>query len=129
LAKSIDFLMENNTSVFVKWLSAIIKKLQQVTVSTVVKDISGNFNELKICLMAIRISNVHFFTENLEESKKSSDEQRHNDDILICETDDVKFGDSDVEKEPLFDPSVNEKNIQALNGKSKTLIDFVNLLI
>lgn len=126
LAKSIDFLMENNTSVFVKWLSAIIKKLQQVTVSTVMKDIPGNFNKFKICLIAIIISNVHIFTENLEESKRSIDKQRHND-ILICETDDVKFGDFDEEKEPLFDSSVNEKNIQALNGKSKTIIDFVNL--
>lgn len=42
LAKSIDFLMENNTTVFVKWLSTIIKKLQQVTVSTTEKKISGN---------------------------------------------------------------------------------------
>jgi len=41
LAKSIDFLMENNTTVFVKWLSTIIKKLQQVTVSTTEKDLSG----------------------------------------------------------------------------------------
>lgn len=43
LAESIDFLMENNTSIFVKWLSTIIKKLQQVTVSTTENKISGNF--------------------------------------------------------------------------------------
>lgn len=42
LAKSIDFLMESNTTIFVKWLSTIIKKLQQVTVSTTEKDMSGN---------------------------------------------------------------------------------------
>lgn len=44
LAKSIDFVMENNTAVFVKWLTTIIKKLQQVTVSTREKKESGNFN-------------------------------------------------------------------------------------
>lgn len=42
LAKSIDFLMESNTNIFVKWLSTIIKKLQQVTVSTTEKNTSGN---------------------------------------------------------------------------------------
>lgn len=42
LAKSIDFVMENNTSIFVKWLSTVIKKLQQVTVSTTEEDIPGN---------------------------------------------------------------------------------------
>lgn len=46
LAKSIDFVMENNTAVFVKWLSTIIKKLQQVTVSTKEKKESGNFSKL-----------------------------------------------------------------------------------
>lgn len=43
LAKSIDFVMENNTIVFVKWLSTIIKKLQQVTISTAKNDIPSNF--------------------------------------------------------------------------------------
>lgn len=41
LAESISFLMENNTTVFVKWLSTIIKKLQQVTVSTTEQNVSG----------------------------------------------------------------------------------------
>lgn len=48
LAKSIDFVMENNTTVFVKWLSTIIKKLQQVTVSTIEKNVSGILNKLII---------------------------------------------------------------------------------
>jgi len=48
LAKSIDFVMESNTTVFVKWLSTIIKKLQQVTVSTTKQIESGNLNSLKI---------------------------------------------------------------------------------
>lgn len=49
LAKSIDFVMESNTTVFVKWLSTVIKKLQQVTVSTTspmpqtTTNILGNF--------------------------------------------------------------------------------------
>lgn len=53
LAKSIDFVMENNTTVFVKWLSTIIKKLQQVTVSTIKQNVSGNLNNLEfiICVM------------------------------------------------------------------------------
>lgn len=42
LAKSIDFVMENNTNVFVKWLSTIIKQLQQVNVPTTENDVSGN---------------------------------------------------------------------------------------
>lgn len=42
LAKSIDFVMENNTDVFVKWLSTVIKSLQQVTVSTTKNDVSSN---------------------------------------------------------------------------------------
>lgn len=44
LAKSIDFVMENNTSIFVKWLTTVIKKLQQVTVSTTEKNTPGNLN-------------------------------------------------------------------------------------
>lgn len=44
LTKSIDFVMEDNTNHFVKWLSTIIKKLQQVTVSTVEKNLSGSLN-------------------------------------------------------------------------------------
>jgi len=48
LAKSIDFVMENNTTVFVKWLSTVIKKLQQVTVSTTKQIVSGNLNGLKL---------------------------------------------------------------------------------
>lgn len=43
LAKSISFLMENNTTIFVKWLSTIIKKLQQVTVSTTEQNVPGDF--------------------------------------------------------------------------------------
>lgn len=50
LAKSIDFLMESNTNIFVKWLSTIIKKLQQVTVSTTEKNTSGNLTELNFYL-------------------------------------------------------------------------------
>lgn len=42
LATSINFLMENNTTIFVKWLSTIIKKLQQITVSSTENKISGN---------------------------------------------------------------------------------------
>lgn len=42
LTKSVDFLMENNTHIFVKWLSTIIKKLQQVTVSTAKNRTPGN---------------------------------------------------------------------------------------
>lgn len=51
LAKSIDFVMESNTTVFVKWLSTIIKKLQQVTVSTTKQIESGNLNSFKILLV------------------------------------------------------------------------------
>lgn len=47
LAKSIDFVMESNTTVFVKWLSTIIKKLQQVTVSTTNQIVSGNLNNFE----------------------------------------------------------------------------------
>lgn len=55
LTKSIDFLMENNTNVFVKWLSTIIKKLQQVTVSTEEKKISGNFYKLKFSYLILTL--------------------------------------------------------------------------
>lgn len=51
LAKSIDFVMENNTIVFVKWLSTIIKKLQQVTISTAKNDVSGNLNIYSVHLI------------------------------------------------------------------------------
>jgi len=50
LAKSIDFVMESNTTVFVKWLSTIIKKLQQVTVSTTKQIVSGNLNNFEFII-------------------------------------------------------------------------------
>jgi len=56
LAKSIDFVMESNTTVFVKWLSTIIKKLQQVTVSTTKQIVSGNINNLEIIICFMFLS-------------------------------------------------------------------------
>lgn len=53
LAKSIDFVMESNTTVFVKWLSTIIKKLQQVTVSATQQIVSGNLNNLGIIICSM----------------------------------------------------------------------------
>lgn len=53
LAKSIDFVMESNTTVFVKWLSTIIKKLQQVTVSTTKQIVSGILNNLEIIICSV----------------------------------------------------------------------------
>lgn len=53
LAKSIDFVMESNTTVFVKWLSKIIKKLQQVTVSTTKQNVSGNLNNIDIIICSV----------------------------------------------------------------------------
>lgn len=52
LAKSIDFVMENNTTVFVKWLSTIIKKLQ-VTISTAKNDIPSNFYIYSVYLINV----------------------------------------------------------------------------
>lgn len=65
LAKSIDFVMENNTTVFVKWLSTIIKKLQQVTISTAKNDISSNFNIYSVHLIDMFDINRNSFLKKL----------------------------------------------------------------
>ncbi|VVC41650.1 Hypothetical protein CINCED_3A018435 [Cinara cedri] len=95
LVKSIDFLMENNTPIFVKWLSTVIKKLQQVTVST---------TEI----------------EDLQTPKQNTSIIPHKngqtDDILICEVPNEKLKISDEEKEELkLDFPVEENGAQQLN--------------
>lgn len=121
LAKSIDFLMENNTSVFVKWLSEIIKNLQQVTVSTAVKDVSGNFDGFKLHLV-VRNVIVYIFTDNFEVSKNITTDIKRNHDET--ESDDVKLVSSEEKKDILFHSSDNEKSIQEINGKSKMISVF-----
>lgn len=54
-----------------------------------------------------------------------ANEKLHNEDILICEANDIKFDDSDEEKEELmFDLGVNE-DIQTFNRKSMTIIIYL----
>ncbi|XP_015366735.1 PREDICTED: uncharacterized protein LOC107163707 [Diuraphis noxia] len=92
LAKSIDFVMESNTTVFVKWLSTIIKKLQQVTVSTT--------NQ-------IESDNLQTSEENITTNKKNEI-----DNISISETSDIKLNNTVEEKEDLNLNIDNTNNIQ-----------------
>lgn len=55
-----------------------------------------------------------------------ANEKLQNEDILICEANDVKFEDSDEEEEELmFDLGVNEDNIQSFNRESMTIIIYL----
>lgn len=55
-----------------------------------------------------------------------ANEKFQNEDILICEANDIKFDDSDAEKEELmFDLGVNEDNIQTFNRESMTIIIYL----
>ncbi|XP_001943554.1 uncharacterized protein LOC100159424 isoform X1 [Acyrthosiphon pisum] len=92
LAKSIDFVMESNTTVFVKWLSTIIKKLQQVTVSTTKQIVSDNLQTPE---------------ENI-----TTDEKKESDNISICETSDIKLNNTIEVKEELNSSADNGNNIQ-----------------
>ncbi|XP_060834747.1 LOW QUALITY PROTEIN: uncharacterized protein LOC132917827 [Rhopalosiphum padi] len=94
LAKSIDFVMENNTTVFVKWLSTIIKKLQQVTVSTTKQIVSDNFQT--------------------PEESITTNGKNESDNILLCETNDIKLDNTDEVKEEL-NLSVDDGNIEKSN--------------
>ncbi|XP_025424707.1 uncharacterized protein LOC112693732 isoform X2 [Sipha flava] len=97
LAKSIDFVMENNTNIFVKWLSTIIKKLQQVTVSTTEKNVP----------------------ENVSKDNKTANKKYQSDDILICETNDVKLDDSNKEKELMFNLNIENRSIKTSDEEKK----------
>lgn len=55
-----------------------------------------------------------------------ANEKLQNEDILICEANDVKFEDSDEEEEELmFDLGVNEDNVQSFNRESMTIIIYL----
>lgn len=55
-----------------------------------------------------------------------ANEKLHNEDILICEANDIKFDDSDEEKEEfMFDLGVNEDNILTFNRESMTIIIYL----
>ncbi|KAE9528206.1 hypothetical protein AGLY_012628 [Aphis glycines] len=107
LAKSIDFVMESNTNVFVKWLSTIIKKLQQVTVSTTKQIVSDNF----------QTSEQNITTNGINES----------DDILECESNDIKLDNTDEVKEEL-NLSVDDENMKKSNReKHKNCLPELNV--
>jgi len=74
------------------------KKLQQVTVSTTEKDLSG---------------------EQVSKEYLTTNKKYQNDEIFICKTNNVKLDNSDKEKEEsMFDLSANEKNFK-LSDKKK----------
>lgn len=107
LAKSIDFVMESNTTVFVKWLSTIIKKLQQVTVSTTKQIVSDNFQTPM---------------QNITTNGKNE-----SDDILECESNDIKLDNTDKVKEEL-NLSVDDENIKKSNReKHKNCLPELNV--
>ncbi|XP_050428283.1 uncharacterized protein LOC126838159 isoform X2 [Adelges cooleyi] len=77
LVKGLEFLLEENTSIFVKWLSTFIKKLQKVTVSTTKLNAHDDLqvhNEVNDLKTNYEILTSESNKDDLEKSNEEKDE-------------------------------------------------------
>lgn len=71
------------------------------------------------------MNSIHFFTDNLQVTKESKTVDQ-NGDISICETNDIKLGDSYEDKEEfLLKLNVDDENIQISDEESMIIIIYL----
>jgi hypothetical protein len=67
-----------------------------------------------------------YFTENVSKDNKTANKKYQSDDILICETNDVKLDDSNKEKELMFNLNIENRSIKTSDEES--MIYIISLL-